>query len=77
MKNGEEMDVTSSVIRNLTRQVKGKVFPLQARLWPRGWVEVLLYSFMTTALEGGEWSASRPGRSLPPLNNNIIIIIIL
>jgi len=21
---------------------------------------------MTTALEGGEWSASRPGRSLPP-----------
>ena len=25
-----------------------------------------LYSFMTTALEGGEGSASRPGRSLPP-----------
>jgi hypothetical protein len=21
-------------------EVKGKVFPLQARLWPRGWVEV-------------------------------------
>jgi hypothetical protein len=29
-------------------------------------VEVQLYSFMTTAPEGGEWSASRPGRSLPP-----------
>ena len=28
------------------------MFPLQARLWPRGWVELLLYSSMTTALEG-------------------------
>jgi hypothetical protein len=24
------------------------------------------YSFLTWALEGGEWSASRPGRALPP-----------
>jgi hypothetical protein len=24
------------------------------------------YSFLTSALEGGEWSASRPGRALPP-----------
>ena len=31
-----------------------------------GGVEVQLYSFLTTALEGGEWSASRCGRSLPP-----------
>ena len=31
---------------------KGNVFPFQARLWPRGWVEVQLYSSMTTALEG-------------------------
>jgi hypothetical protein len=23
------------------------------------------YSFLTPALEGGEWSASRPGRALP------------
>jgi hypothetical protein len=29
-------------------------------------VEVYLYSSMTTALEGGEGSASRPGRSLLP-----------
>jgi hypothetical protein len=29
-------------------------------------VEVYLYSFMTTTLEGGEGSASRPGRYLPP-----------
>jgi hypothetical protein len=33
---------------------------------PIGGVKVQLYSFMTTALEGGEGSASRPGRSLPP-----------
>ena len=45
---------------------KGKVFPLQARLWPRGWVQLWLYSFMTTALEGGEWSATRLGPTLPP-----------
>ena len=45
---------------------KGKVFPLQARMWPRGWVQVYLYSSMTAALEGGKWSAARPGRTLPP-----------
>jgi hypothetical protein len=25
------------------------------------------YSFLTSALDGGEWSASCPGRALPPL----------
>jgi len=35
-------------------------------VWPRGWVEVQLYSSMTTALEGGEWPAARPGRTLLP-----------
>jgi len=34
-------------------------------VWPRGWVEVYLYSSMTAALEGGEWSAARPGSTLP------------
>jgi hypothetical protein len=24
------------------------------------------YFFLTSTLEGGEWSASRPGRALPP-----------
>jgi hypothetical protein len=24
------------------------------------------YSFLTSTLEGGEWSAARPGRALPP-----------
>ena len=45
---------------------KGKVTPLQARLWPIGGVDVYLYSFTNMALEGGEGSTSRPGRSLPP-----------
>ena len=26
----------------------------------------ILYSFLTTTLEGGEWSAARPGRTLTP-----------
>jgi hypothetical protein len=33
---------------------------------PIGGVEVYLYHFLTTALEEGEGSASRPGCSLPP-----------
>ena len=45
---------------------KGREILLQAPVWPRGWVEVLLYSSMTAALEGGEWSAARPGRTLSP-----------
>jgi hypothetical protein len=29
---------------------------------------------MTTALDGGEWSASRPGRSLPPGKDPVPIV---
>jgi len=39
--------------------------PVTGPVWSRGWVEVFLYSSMTAALEGGEWSAARPGRTLP------------
>ena len=31
---------------------------------------------MTAALEGGEWSAARPGRYLPPGNNIILLTAI-
>ena len=34
-------------------------------IWPLEGVEVWLHSFLTIALEGGEGSASRPGRYLP------------
>jgi hypothetical protein len=33
--------------------------------WPRGWIDVQLYPFLTSALEGGGWSAPRPGRFTP------------
>ena len=41
--------------------------PVTGPVWPREWVEVyVIYSSMTAALEGGEWSAARLGRTLPP-----------
>ena len=46
--------------------IKRKLTPSQAQMWPSGWVEVQLYSSMTSALEGGEWVAARPGHTLPP-----------
>jgi hypothetical protein len=45
---------------------KSKVVPLrsiQAHLGDRRYSS---YSLLTSALEGGEWSASRSGRALPP-----------
>jgi hypothetical protein len=36
---------------------------IEAHLGDRRYIS---YSFLTSALEGGEWSASRPGRTLPP-----------
>jgi hypothetical protein len=33
------------------------------------------YSFTTSALDGGEWSASRPGRALPPGNGPPVPIV--
>jgi len=32
-----------------------------------GGVELWLYAFITSALDGGEWSSSRPGRFTPGL----------
>jgi len=32
-------------------------------------VESTLHAFLTLALDGGEWSASRPGRFNPPGKN--------
>jgi hypothetical protein len=48
------------------KELKGKVVPLrsiEAHLGDRRYSSC---SFLTSALEGGEWSASRPGRALPP-----------
>jgi len=46
---------------NTSKKGKDKVIPLQARCGPEGG-----YTSMTAALEVGEWSAARPGRTLPP-----------
>jgi hypothetical protein len=49
------------ILCSLTMYEKGKAVPLHAMeaLWSS-------YSFTTSALDWGEWSASRPGRALPP-----------
>jgi hypothetical protein len=55
-----------TLLAQIKGKKKGEVIPLRS-------IEALLgdrryssYSFLTSALEGGEWSASRPGRALPP-----------
>ena len=42
-----------------------KVTPLQARCGPEGGYSYSSTLSMTAALEGGEWSAARPGCNLP------------
>jgi hypothetical protein len=44
---------------------KGKGHPITGHPGSRGEVEVYLYSFSTSALGGGGWSAPRPGRFTP------------
>jgi hypothetical protein len=57
----------SSQLPFLYRQKKkkeGKVVPLRSIDAHLGDRRYSSYSFLTSALEGGEWSASRPGRAL-------------
>jgi len=42
------------------------VITLQARCDPEGGYRYRSTLPLTTALEGGEWSVERPGRTLPP-----------
>jgi hypothetical protein len=43
--------------------------------WRRRWErKCSSYSFMTSALDGGEWSASRPGGALPPGKRTPVLI---
>jgi hypothetical protein len=50
----------------LNGKKKSKAVPLQAMVALGGERRYSFYSFLTSALDGGEWSASRPGRTLPP-----------
>jgi hypothetical protein len=45
---------------------KSKAVPLHAMKAPGGGGRYSSYSYLTSALDGGEWSALRPGRALPP-----------
>jgi hypothetical protein len=49
-----------------TCKSKVKLSPLHAMEALGGERRYSSYSFLTSALDGGEWSASRPGRALPP-----------
>jgi hypothetical protein len=44
---------------------KSKAVPLHAMEAHGGVRRYSCYSFLTSALNGGEWSASRPGHALP------------
>jgi hypothetical protein len=46
--------------------LKSKMVPLRSIEAHLGDRRYSAYSFLTSALEGGEWSASRPGRALAP-----------
>jgi hypothetical protein len=50
------------------KEQKSKAVPLHAMEAPGGEKRYSSYLFSTSALDGGEWSASRPGRALPPGN---------
>jgi len=56
----------------LTCLLKRSNDPVTGPVWPRGWVEVQLYSSMTAALE--ESAAACPGRTLPPGKNPVPIL---
>jgi hypothetical protein len=53
------------VIWPYTVWVKSKAVPLSP-CWRQGERKYRSYSLFTSVLDGGEWSASRPGRDLPP-----------
>jgi hypothetical protein len=45
--------------------LKKKAVPATCHEGTRGERKYSSYSYLTSALDGGEWSASRPGRALP------------
>jgi hypothetical protein len=50
----------------VNKSKKSKVVPLRSIQELLGERRYSSYSSLTSALEGGEWSASRPGRASPP-----------
>jgi hypothetical protein len=56
-------------------KVKGKAVPLRSIEAHLGDRRYSSYCFLTSALEEGEWSASRPGRALPPGRESPVPIV--
>jgi hypothetical protein len=54
---------------------KAKAVPLHAMKALGGGEEHSSYSYSTSALDGGEWSASRPGRALAPEKGPLVPIV--
>jgi hypothetical protein len=54
------------VTNTVLKEPKAKAIPLHATEALGGERRYSSYSFPTSALDGGEWSASRPGRALAP-----------
>jgi hypothetical protein len=54
---------------------KAKAVPLHTTEAPGGESRYNSYSFFTSALDGGEWSASRPGLSLAPGKGPTVAIV--
>jgi hypothetical protein len=53
---------SSATVKQKQKKVKQSRYTPWRRL---GVEEYSFYSFLTSALDGGEWSASRPDRALP------------
>jgi hypothetical protein len=62
---------------NLTNLCKKKKYSCPATCHGGTWGErrYSCYSYLTLALDGGEWSASRPGRALPPGKGSPVSIV--
>jgi hypothetical protein len=54
---------------------KGKAVSLHATKAPGAESKYSSYSFLTSALDGGEWSVSRPGCALAPGKGPLVPIV--
>jgi hypothetical protein len=63
---GTTLTDQSCMHKEIKVKKKGKMVLLRSTEAHLGERRCSLYPFLTSALEGGEWSASRPGHALPP-----------
>jgi hypothetical protein len=64
-----ELAITTSLsltLKSHSKSKKKEISPAKRHGCAWGERRYSSYSFTTSALDGGEWSASRPGRALPP-----------